>query len=120
GAHRWELPRCLADRAEAHRRRRRAGAVHQARQAMLRIAFPEEVARELRQAAEARFAVPQRLLRVLAAEELAEEAADGRRRVDEGLVGLLRGVPGESEQRDGAILGGDRDGEGGEAPALGR
>src|SRR5438445_253228 len=72
GAHRRDLPRRLADQAIADRRHRRARPVHQARQAVLRIALPEEVARELRQAAKARFALAQPLLRVLPLQELAE------------------------------------------------
>ena len=92
--------------------------MHQAREAVLRVALPEEVARELRQAAKARFALAQLFFGVLAGEELAEEAPDRGRRVDEGLVGLARGVAREGEHGDGAVLRDDGDREGAEASAF--
>src|SRR5207244_4339193 len=71
-----------------------------------------------RQAAKARFALAQRVLGVLALQELAEEAADRRRRIDEALVGLPVGVARERQHGDGAVLRHHGQRKGGEAPAL--
>ncbi len=86
-----------------------ARAVHQAREPVLRVAFPEEVARELRKAAKARLAVAQRFLGVLSLQELAEQAADGAGRFGKALVGLVRRVRREGEERNGPAL--EHDGE---------
>src|SRR5258706_337480 len=118
GTHRRDLPRRLADQGIADRRRRRARAVHQAREAVLRIALPEEIARQLRQAPEARLAQAQRLFGIFPLQELAEKAADGGRRLEERLVGLAPGGTGEGEHRDRALARDHRDGKGTEAAAL--
>src|SRR4051812_7594173 len=112
-ADRGHFPRRLAERAVAYRGRRVAWPVHDARQAMLYVRLPEEVARELCEAAEARLAVAQRILGAAALQELAEQATDGGRGVDEALVGLARRVAGEGEERDGAAVRHHRDREGG-------
>src|SRR5439155_16591229 len=94
GTHRRNFPRRLADQRIADRRRRRARAVHQAREAVLRVAFPEEVAGELRQAPEARLAQAQRFFGVLPLQELAEEAANGGSGVEERRAALALRGPG--------------------------
>ena len=117
GAHRSELPRRLAKLSIADRRGV-ARAVHHAREPVLGVAFPEKVARELREAAKARLALAQRFLGVLPLQELAEQAADGAGRVDEAAVGLVRRVRREGQQRDGAPLQHDGQREGAVAAAL--
>ena len=78
------------------------------------VGLPEEVRRQVGQAAEALLALAQHLLGLLALQELAEQAADRLRRLHQALVGLAGAVAGEREQADGAALRDRGEGEGGE------
>jgi ABC-type branched-subunit amino acid transport system ATPase component len=71
----------------------------------------------VRQAAEARFARAQQLLGCLSLQELAEEAAERLRRLEQALVGLAGAMPREGEQADRPALRDGGEGEGGERPA---
>src|SRR3990170_1163366 len=71
----------------------------------------------MRQPAEAILALAQQLLGLLALQELAEQAADGLRGLEQPLVGLARAVAGERQQADGAALRHRGESEGGERAA---
>src|SRR5207302_197575 len=110
GTERGDLPRRLADDAERYGRGGIVRAGRNVRHPVLRIGLPVEVGRHLGQAAEARFALAQRLLDLLALQELADVAADDPRRLQQPLVGLAHRLARESEHADGLAF--RRDGEG--------
>src|SRR3989449_864900 len=84
-------------------------ALHDLREAVLRVGLPEEVRGHLHQAAKAQLALALRFLRLFSLEELADLAADDARGLHQALVGLAHRLARERENADDTALGDDRE-----------